>query len=323
YIEKGSVAVWADLFNNQWEIYASQRNEFGGWTTPKNISQTVADSKYPQVAMYQTNTQTRFVYVWTEGNSSPYEVKILPISSFHSNPIPLYAFDLGEKEPSVFTGQRTGYIVYGSGYEKSVDYDTSGLSYVITGLDPDRIYHLGLVFYQDETNQNWKQNIEIDDVYIKTIKLPRKRIVVEKFTLNPDSYQDGVVRLKIKKLNAPKAVLSGFAVWEFYKEKCKVSTVNEYNSNRKGDFSIFMLPNPAHGKVVIHYQTTVEEEIAIKIFSVAGGLIRLINDHRPAGSWSTIWDGKDSDGKIVANGVYFVRVETHNKTATGKIVILR
>ncbi|MGQ9535388.1 MAG: T9SS type A sorting domain-containing protein, partial [bacterium] len=243
--------------------------------------------------------------------------------SFHSNPIPLYAFDLGEKEPSVFTGQRTGYITYGSGYEKSVDYDTSGLSYVITGLDPDRIYHLGLVFYQDETNQSWKQGIELDNVYIKTVSLPRKGIVVERLTFDPHDYQDGVVSLRIKKLNAPKAVLSGFAVWEFNKENCEVSSVNEYNSNSEKGFSIFMLPSPARGKVVIYYQTPVEGGIAVKIFSVAGQLIRVINDRKPAGFWSTIWDGKDSDGKVVANGVYFVRVETHNKTVTGKIVILR
>jgi len=59
-------------------------------------------SLYPQVAMYQSISQTRLVYVWTEGNSSPYEVKILPVLSFRSNPIPLYVFDLGAKFRQTF-----------------------------------------------------------------------------------------------------------------------------------------------------------------------------------------------------------------------------
>ncbi|MGB9721909.1 MAG: N-acetylmuramoyl-L-alanine amidase, partial [bacterium] len=148
YLEKGSIAVWEQKVEKQWEVYKSQRDEFGGWTPPQNISQTSLDSKYPQVAMYQTISSTKFVYVWTEGNTAPYEVKILPVSQFRASPVPLYAFDLGEEKSSIFNEQRTGFILYGQGFEKSVDYDTVALKYRITGLDPDKIYLLGLAFYQ-------------------------------------------------------------------------------------------------------------------------------------------------------------------------------
>ncbi len=322
YLEKGSVAVWQQRVEKQWEVFASQRDEFGGWTTPQNISQTPADSRYPQVAMYQTITQTRFIYVWTEGNSSPYEVKTLPISSFRSNPIPLYAFDLGDEEPSVFTEQRSGYIVYGPGCEKSVDYDTNALSYLITGLDRDKIYHLGLVFYQAEANQTWTQGIEIDSILIKSVNLPKKRIVVEKLTIDPAVYQDGEIRLRINKVNAPKAVLSGFAVWEFNKENSKYSPVDEHNVNVASGPFMFITPNPARGRVAIHYQMPNAGEISIKIFSVTGQLVKQIRERKSEGAWDTIWDGRDDRGEVVPNGVYFVRFEAQDKMIASKVIML-
>lgn len=323
YMEKGSIAVWQQRVEKQWEVYVSQRDEFGGWTTPQNISQTSADSKYPQVAVYQTITQTRFVYVWTEGNSSPYEVKILPVSSFRLNPIPLYAFDLGEKEPSAFTEGRTGYIHYGSGFEKSVDYDTVCLKYRISGLDPDKIYLLGLAFYQDESNGVWKQGIVLDDSLLKTIDLPRRKLVIEKFFIEPTVYSDGVVELAIDNCSFPKAVLSGFAVFEFSKQNREVAAIKEHNGDKNTGFSIFAMPNPAKEKVQIHYQLPISSEIKLKIYSVTGQVVRLINEKRPSGLYSFIWDGKDNQGRIVPNGVYFVRLECGDNAKTSKIILLR
>ncbi|MEO0127034.1 MAG: N-acetylmuramoyl-L-alanine amidase [candidate division WOR-3 bacterium] len=322
YMEKGSIAVWQQRIEKQWEVYASQRDEFGGWTAPQNISQTSADSKYPQAAVYQTITQTRYVYLWTEGNASPYEVKILPVSSFRSNPIPLYAFDLGEKELSVFTEQRTGYLIYGSGFEKSVDYDTVCLKYRIAGLDPNKIYLLGLVFYQDEFNGVWKQRVLIDNSLIKTVDLPRRKLMIERFFIDSGLYSDGVVELAIDNQSFPKAVLSGFVVFEFSKENRETSSLTESRKDITGGFSIHAMPNPAKGNIQINYQLPVSGEIKLKIFSATGQIIRLISDQRPVGSYSLLWDGRDNQGRIVPNGVYFVRLESGDKVKSDKIILL-
>lgn len=321
YIEKGSVAVWADLYRNQWDVYSSERTS-GNWTTPQNISHTSTDSKYPQVAMYQTIFQTNLVYVWTEGNESPYEVKILPVS-LRSNPVPLYAFNLGEKEPSVFLKQRSGYVVYEESFEKSADYDTSFLHYKITGLDPDKIYHLGLVFYQDETNSVWKQEIEIDNCLIKKINLPRKKTINEKIVLSQEDYQDGIIEFKIKKLVGPKVVLSAMSVWEFSKEDHIIPSVEESNKNTPQESKILAVSNPVKDKSLFHYQLPKACQITIKIYSISGQLVREIKENKPAGFHTTIWDGKDTKGIDVTSGIYFYRLESTNKTKTGKIIFLR
>ncbi len=76
YIADGAVAVWADIYQGQWDVFSSRRTKYSVWTTPQNISQTPDDSKYPQAAIYQTATDTNLVYVWTEGDEAPYEISI-------------------------------------------------------------------------------------------------------------------------------------------------------------------------------------------------------------------------------------------------------
>ena len=76
YITDGAVAVWADIYQGQWDVFSSRRNANSTWTIPQNISQTPDNSRYPQVAIYQTATDTNLVYVWTEGNEAPYEISI-------------------------------------------------------------------------------------------------------------------------------------------------------------------------------------------------------------------------------------------------------
>gem|GEM_PF-6817558 len=75
YIADGAVAVWADIYQGQWDVFSSRRNKYSVWTTPQNISQTPADSRYPQVATYITASDTNLVYIWTEGSEEPYEIK--------------------------------------------------------------------------------------------------------------------------------------------------------------------------------------------------------------------------------------------------------
>lgn len=336
-MEKGSIATWQAYSGRQYEVYSSKRTIFGSWSPAENISQTSLHSRYPQVAMYQTVDQTDLDYVWTEGNSSPYEVKIhhkietgrgntinkqLGGISY-SKAIPLYAFNLGEEEPSVFNEHRCGYINYGQGFAKTVDYDSSFIRYVITGLDPARIYHVGLVLYQDEEDSIWQQGVEIDSELVKVVDLHRRRVVFERIVLSPETYEDGRISLNIRSLLAPKAVLAALAVWEFSKDNKTMASVQDFDNHIPKTFNIYASPNPARGNVLLHYQLSGTADISIKIYSVSGQLIREITENKRAGINTVIWDGKDDKGTNVAGGIYFYRVESKREVKTGKIVFLR
>ncbi len=128
--------------------------------------------------------------------------------------------------------------------------------------------------------------------------------MIEKFFIEPTVYSDGVVELAIDNRPFPKAALSGFGVFEFSRENREVAGVKEHNGDKISGFSILAIPNPAKEKVQIHYQLPISSEINLKIYSVTGQVVRLINEKRPAGLYGFIWDGKDNQGRSVPNGVY-------------------
>ena len=101
------------------------------------------------------------------------------------------------------------------------------------------------------------------------------------------------------------------------------------------DFEIQMLgnyPNPFEEETRFAYIFTAPtEDMSLKIFTASGRLIRhiepqdVIDDPNPlsADYHEVLWDGRDSEGFEVANGVYFYRLSAtsdgNKKTLTGKL----
>lgn len=65
----------------------------------------------------------------------------------------------------------------------------------------------------------------------------------------------------------------------------------------------------------------------VKIYTVAGRLVKEINANANIGFNSISWDGKDNDGDYIANGVYLykfvIQGDTQTETATQKLAVLR
>jgi hypothetical protein len=60
------------------------------------------------------------------------------------------------------------------------------------------------------------------------------------------------------------------------------------------------------------------------VFDVRGRLVRrLVDEKVPAGSYEHVWDGHDTAGRALPSGVYVYRVEVGDRSATGKIALLR
>ena len=80
------------------------------------------------------------------------------------------------------------------------------------------------------------------------------------------------------------------------------------------------------GYVRIQYNTKNDTRVTIKIFDFGMHLVRnLVQDKPRSGGedYYELWDGRNDNGVIVANGVYFYRLELEGeKTVWGKIVVL-
>ncbi len=83
-------------------------------------------------------------------------------------------------------------------------------------------------------------------------------------------------------------------------------------------------PNPFNAQTVIAYVLPEEVYVKLSIYNTAGQLIReLIDTSVRAGHHKVVWDGRDSQGKALATGIYLIRLEAGAFTEIQKMALLR
>lgn len=84
-----------------------------------------------------------------------------------------------------------------------------------------------------------------------------------------------------------------------------------------------MRPNPAVGRVTVDYVMACEADVSIRVYNVAGRLVRnLASGVQAAGARSAVWDGRDDAGAVAGKGVYFVRMAVPGWTSQRKMILL-
>ena len=64
--------------------------------------------------------------------------------------------------------------------------------------------------------------------------------------------------------------------------------------------------------------------MTITIYDVTGRAVRmLIDEDRPAGRYSAVWDGTDDRGNPVGSGVYFYRLRAGKKVLAEKMLLVK
>ena len=83
-------------------------------------------------------------------------------------------------------------------------------------------------------------------------------------------------------------------------------------------------PNPFNPETTISYDVSRAGTVRLLIYALNGQQIRtLVNEERPAGRYSTMWDGRDDAGRGVASGVYLCRLESHDHSVVRKMVLVK
>jgi len=84
------------------------------------------------------------------------------------------------------------------------------------------------------------------------------------------------------------------------------------------------MPNPFTDQTVISYQLTTAGNVRLKVYNIAGQLVKtLVNAGQEPGVYNIVWSGLDDQGRRVASGVYFCRLETDDLSSIRKMTILR
>jgi hypothetical protein len=83
-------------------------------------------------------------------------------------------------------------------------------------------------------------------------------------------------------------------------------------------------PNPFNPKTTVAYEVPQSSEVAIRVYDVAGKLVRtLVDGTVEPGRYAATWDGRSDSGATVGSGVYFCTMETPDYHATHKMILLK
>lgn len=83
-------------------------------------------------------------------------------------------------------------------------------------------------------------------------------------------------------------------------------------------------PNPFNPVTTIRYSISNSALVTIKIFNVLGQEVKtLVKNHQRIGEYSTIWDGKDNHGILVASGIYYYQIQANHYRSVKKMTFIK
>lgn len=83
-------------------------------------------------------------------------------------------------------------------------------------------------------------------------------------------------------------------------------------------------PNPFTKSTIICYQVREKGFVELSIYNAAGRLIKkIVNERKNPGIHTVGWNGKDTNGNIVSNGVYFYKLKMKDFRITRKMLFIQ
>ena len=65
-------------------------------------------------------------------------------------------------------------------------------------------------------------------------------------------------------------------------------------------------------------------QVKILVFNIAGEeVVQLLNKNESQGNYRVDWDGKNTNGEMVGNGVYFVLIQQLSGLTTRRVIVLK
>ncbi|MCK4329344.1 T9SS type A sorting domain-containing protein [candidate division WOR-3 bacterium] len=253
---------------------------------------------------------------WDE-NESDYSEDIYVI-------VPNFIFAAGKSEPSPYLVQREGYYEWGETPYKTVDYHPDSLVYCITGLNPDKQYKMGILYYEPpNTTYERIQTLNIDGIQIHGhIEIPETPILICRW-IPRTMYLDNEIHLNISRVQGENAIVSDIYIWE-HEAGGGSQTAGEDISGVDPSPLLQNNPNPFKFETIIQYYLTAKSSVNIAVYDITGKLVRtLAQDIYDAGYHQITWDARDDKGYEIAGGVYFCKLQTGNIVTTKKMVVIR
>ena len=83
-------------------------------------------------------------------------------------------------------------------------------------------------------------------------------------------------------------------------------------------------PNPFNPSTTIKYYLPQTVKVKIVVYDILGKEVAtLINEEQTAGFKSIIWNGMNSNGRLVSSGIYFYQLQAKDLVQTRKMMIIK
>ncbi|MDY6914945.1 MAG: T9SS type A sorting domain-containing protein, partial [Candidatus Cloacimonadota bacterium] len=106
---------------------------------------------------------------------------------------------------------------------------------------------------------------------------------------------------------------------EFVNTSTNPEEVIPANIALKGNY-----PNPFNPETTIQYSVNNPANVKIEVYNTKGQKVRtLVDEHKNAGEYNVVWQGKNEAGNSVASGVYFYRLTSNNETEAKKMLLIK
>ncbi len=323
----GGHAAWSEeIKEGITEACCAHYSDFLWKQIPDFSKNPTQPSNYPHIAYRQNSDGNRMVTVWTEGTGPLYS---LIARDTAGQVTPQFAAILGGEEPSIYTIERDGYLTFEGGI--SVDYDSTELQYYLPCLDAGQETSIELVFYQPNAKANIQHKVYINDIPLGVANIPAGEVYTFSKKIPPAAMKDGDGILRIEN---KKGVYAACAKWQLFaydratgRGGGKSGGQAEIGGEKPIAYRYELLqnaPNPSKQITTIRYQLAKPGKVNLKIYNTLGQVVKTIVDQdQQPGIYRVNWDGKDNQGKQVANGVYLYRLSAGSFTDTKKMVMVR
>ena len=174
---------------------------------------------------------------------------------------------------------------------------------------------------------------EVGHWIVLTVDEDAQRVnVTDRFNYDPGSYQRGMLNYTLEGLSVGSHTLT-MKAWDNFNNFSTVTL--HFEVVEEGELflcNVLNCPNPFNPRsenTRFTYQLSYPARVTIRIYTVAGRLIRTLEQGEiaPGYNESQPWEGEDQDGDRVANGVYLYKIiacaEGKRTEAYGKVVVMR
>jgi hypothetical protein len=112
---------------------------------------------------------------------------------------------------------------------------------------------------------------------------------------------------------------------EIYYFSSSTSEVDIEEDHRTPHFDLSQnYPNPFNSSTIITYETVQPGNVTLKIYDLLGRQVKeLVNTFQEPSRYKVHWDGKNSQGKEVASGIYFYLLRAGERKEAKKMLLLK